>query len=146
LNYIIGNTKSNMKIKSLFIVLFSVLLMGYIPSGRDISVNIKNALKSGDANALSAYFDQNLELVIDSENVDYSKINTTHAKLILKSFFKKKPPIDFKYEYQGATASIQYCTGNYKCANEQYWVYIIIKNRKTGLTIDSIHFKKDAKI
>ncbi len=112
----------------------------------DISLNIKYAIKKGDANMLATYFDQNLELVIDSENVDFSKINTTHAKLILKSFFKKNPPIDFQYEYQGATTSIRYCTGSYKSAKEKYWVYIIIKNRNAKLSIGSIHFKKDLKL
>ena len=112
----------------------------------DISINIKYAIKKGDANMLASYFDQNLELVIDSENVDFSKINTTHAKLILKSFFKKNPPTDFQYEYQGATTSIRYCTGSYRSVNEKYWVYIIIKNRNAKLAIGSIHFKKDLKL
>jgi hypothetical protein len=113
---------------------------------KDISINIKYAIKKGDANMLATYFDQNLELVIDSENVDFNKINTTHAKLILKSFFKKNPPSDFQYEYQGATTSIRYCTGSYKSANEKYWVYIIIKNKNAKLAIGSIHFKKDLKL
>ena len=81
-----------------FVFLLGVLfLFAGGKSENDISVNIKNAIKTGDAHALSSYFDQNLELVIDSEKVDYNKINTTHAELILKSFFKKKPPKDFKY-------------------------------------------------
>ena len=112
----------------------------------DISIQIKNAIKLGDAHLLSLLFDQSLELVIDTEKVDYNKINNTHAELILKSFFKKKPPQSFYYEYQGSTASIRYCTGNYRSGNEQYWVYIIIKNKKPGLSIGSIHFKKDQKV
>jgi hypothetical protein len=135
-----------MKARCLGLLFIFLLFVGSRNIDKNISTNIKNAIKSGDAVALATYFDQNLELVIDTEKVDYSKISTLQAKLILKSFFKKKPPIDFKYEYQGATASIQYCTGNYKCANEQYWVYIIIKNKKSGLSIGSIHFKKDEKL
>ena len=135
-----------MRIKSFAFLLGIFFLFASGKSESDISVKIKNAIKMGDAHALSSYFEQNLELVIDSEKVDYNKINTTHAELILKSFFKKKPPKDFKYEYQGATASIRYCTGNYKSGAEQYWDYIIIKNKKEKLAIGSIHFKKDQKI
>lgn len=134
-----------MKFRSFAFLLGILFLFAGSKSENDISINIKNAIKTGDAHALSTYFDKNLELVIDSEKVDYTKINTTHAELILKSFFKKKPPKDFKYEYQGATASIRYCTGNYKSGVEQYWVYIIIKNRNDKLAIGSIHFKKDQK-
>jgi Domain of unknown function (DUF4783) len=127
-------------------LIFLLLLFSFTSPKKadaDISIQIKNAIKLGDAHQLSAFFDQNLELVIDSEKVDYNKINNTHAELILKSFFKKKPPKAFYYEYQGNTASIRYCTGNYSSGTEQYWVYIIIKNKKQGLAIDSIHFKKD---
>ena len=109
----------------------------------EITIHIKEALKIGDAHQLSQYFDKNLELVIDSEKVDFNKIDNNHAELILKSFFKKKPPQSFQYEYQGATASIMYCTGNYRSKAEQYWVYIILKNKNDKYAIGSIHFKKD---
>jgi Domain of unknown function (DUF4783) len=135
-----------MKTRSLIILFLAILFLSMNRADTDISLQIKKAIKSGDAHMLSSYFEQNLELVIDSEKVDFNKINNTHAELILKSFFKKKPPLDFQYEYQGATASIRYCTGNYKSGNEQYWVYIIIKNKKTKLAIGSIHFKKDQKL
>lgn len=131
--------------KNIGIFIFILLIGGAKKADLDISVKIKNAIKTGDARALSTYFDKNLELVIDSEKVDFYKIDNNHAEIILNSFFKKKPPVDFKYEYQGATASIRYCTGNYKSAKEQYWVYIIIKNKKEKLAIDSIHFKKASK-
>ncbi|MES2794747.1 MAG: DUF4783 domain-containing protein [Bacteroidota bacterium] len=134
-----------MKIINIACLFILVLFISAKKADSDISTNIKNAIKMGDAVALSAFFDQNLELVIDSEKVDYNKINTAHAKLILKSFFKKKPPLDFHFEYKGATASIQYCTGNYRSISEQYWVYIIIKNKKNKLAIGSLHFKKDTK-
>lgn len=135
-----------MKGKYKLVVLFFLLFAEFKNANNDISLPIKNAIKLGDAHALSAYFDQNLELVIDTENVDFNKINTTHAELILKSFFKKKPPHDFRYEYQGMTTSIRYCTGNYRSGKEQYWVYIIIKNKNTKPAIGSIHFKKENKI
>lgn len=135
-----------MKFGSASFLLVLFMLFANFNAEKDISINIKNAIKMGDAHTLSNYFDQNLELVIDTEMVDYTKINTTHAELILKSFFKKKPPKDFKYEYQGATDTIRYFTGNYKSGTEQYWVYIIIKNKKDKLAIGSIHFKKDLKI
>lgn len=135
-----------MKIQNVLLLIFAIFFVSGRKADNDISIQIKNAIKSGDAHLLSSYFEQNLELVIDSEKVDYNKINNTHAELIMKSFFKKNPPQDFRYEYQGATASIRYCTGNYKSGKGQYWVYIIIKNKKAKLAIGSIHFKKDQKV
>jgi Domain of unknown function (DUF4783) len=135
-----------MKFSFLILLLLSFGFTTPSKLDNDISIQIKNAIKVGDAHQLSLLFDQNLELVIDSEKVDFDKINNTHAELILKSFFKKKPPQSFYYEYQGSTASIRYCTGNYRSGAEQFWVYIIIKNKKSGLAIGSIHFKKDQKV
>ncbi len=113
-------------------------------SDANVSSKIKNSLKAGNAKDLVNLFEKDVELLIDSENVEFSKISNTHAEQILKSFFKKRPPRDFQFMYQGTAASIRYSTGTYQSGSESYLVYILMKVSNGQYLIETLQFRKEA--
>jgi hypothetical protein len=109
----------------------------------EITAKIKSSLKTGNAKELVLLFDKDVELLIDGEKVEFPKIKNTHAEQILKSFFKKRPPNDFQFVYQGNAASIRYSTGTYQSGNDSYLVYILMKATSGHYLIETLQFRKE---
>ncbi|WP_052354215.1 DUF4783 domain-containing protein [Flectobacillus major] len=101
------------------------------------------SLKQGHASELASMFNENVDLLIDTEQIDFSEISQTHAELILKSFFKRWPPQDFQLVHQGANSLSQYYTGVYKTNRGNYSVYILLKRNQDKFLVESIQFRKE---
>ena len=71
-------------------------------SDAEVVKTVRTSLLTGNAGQLSACFAKTIELIIDAEKVDFSALSTDHAKLILRSFFRKYPPHGFQFVHQGA--------------------------------------------
>ncbi len=111
----------------------------------DIFNGAKVALKSGNAKDLSKYFNNTIELIIESENVEMDKVNHTQAELILRTFFQKNPAKDFMYVHQGASPEgSKYSTGTYQSNGKSYLVYIVIKQFGGKYLIDRIDFRENS--
>ncbi len=125
-------------IKTLFILLLLNQTISF--AHENLAGKVGTTFKAGNTTELVKLFDENLELVIDSEQVSYFKIANSHAELILKNFFKKHPPQDFRIVFQNENN----CLGNYKSSGENYLVYIQIKTDVAGKsTIQKLHLRKD---
>ena len=103
----------------------------------------EKCIKKWKANELVALFNKNVELVIDSEKVDFSKISTSQAEQILKAFFKKHPPHDFQFVYQSTGATMRYNTGTYLTGTDAYLVYILLKKAGNQYVVETLHFRKE---
>jgi hypothetical protein len=110
-----------------------------------VAVKLQNSLRTGRAGDLAAMFNENVDLLIDSEGVHFDNISQNHAELILKSFFKRKPATDFNFIYQGSGGSSRYCSGLYKTANETYSVYVLMKRNQDQYLIQTLHFRREFK-
>jgi hypothetical protein len=109
----------------------------------DVMSGAKAALKSGNSKELAKYFNKNIELIIESENVEFDKVSNTQAELILKTFFQKNPPKDFQLVHQGASPEgSQYSTGTYASESGSFLVYIVLKQFAGRYMIDRIDFRK----
>ncbi len=98
----------------------------------------------GDAHDLADHFEKNMELVIDSERVSFRNVRNEQAELILKGFFKKYPPKDFKYVFQGTASKVRYCTATYQPATGGlFQVYILMRITEKDYLINTLHFKKE---
>lgn len=109
------------------------------------SVNelIRSSFRTGNAQDLAFYFDKQLELLIDSEAVDFSEVRAQHAELILKTFFRKHPPQDFQYVYQGGSAKLRYVTGLYQTAGQRFSVYLLMRqDSRQRFVINTLHLRK----
>ncbi len=123
-------------------------LCGFMSGGNareaEIAEIIKGSIKSGNAHTLADHFERSLELVIDAERVDFRRVGEQQAELILKNFFKKYPPKDFKYGFQGTASKVRYCTATYQAANgSNFQVYILMRVTDKDYRINTLHFKKE---
>ncbi len=135
------------KVKQLFFwtVVVSVFAFTYAkPQAQDDVFNgAKVALKSGNARELAKYFNNNIELIIESENVEMDKVSQTQAELILRTFFQKNPAKDFVYVHQGASPEgSKYSTGTFQSGSKSYLVYIVVKQFNGKYLIDRLDFRE----
>lgn len=116
-----------------FVFTFSITVFSQIPD------NVILSLKSGNAANLSAYFSDNIELlVLDTENV-YSK---AHAKQVISDFFKKYPPQDFTIIHQGGKDGASYAIGNLQVEGEKFRVYFLIKIQNGASNIHQLRIER----
>jgi hypothetical protein len=114
------------------------------PAPIDITQTVGTSLRQGDATQLSTRFAKTIELVIDAEKVDFSSVEATHAKLILRQFFRKYPPHKFQFVYQGASDRMRYSTGTYETSGQNFTVYVLMRQSSDQLfTINALHFKRE---
>lgn len=122
----------------------SLLSSGLVYGQKSLPDRIRTALRSGDAHNLAGLFSPRVELIIDSERINSSKVSSSQAEMILRAFFKKYPPADFQYVYQGTSSAIQYSTGTYRSGDDSYLVYILLKRGDEGYTIGTLHLRREA--
>ncbi|MBN2681968.1 MAG: DUF4783 domain-containing protein [Bacteroidales bacterium] len=106
------------------LLLAIVLIPGILAAGPwQLNNEIMLAMKSGNSKMLAKYFEANIELkIIDDEEI-YSK---TQAELILKDFFAKNKPSDFKTIHDGGEG-VKYAIGNLTTDNGNYRVTIMYR-------------------
>ncbi len=114
---------------------------------------VQRSLRTGSARQLAAYFDTTIELIIDTEAVEFQSVEAAHAELILKSFFRRHPPQRFQYVYQGMSDHQYYSSGNYQSGGQRFQVYVLMREKKgqdthSGVNqpqqyvINTLHFRK----
>lgn len=131
-----------------FIKLYFFLSVWLIPtepaSDVVISQAVRLSLRAGDAGQLSARFAKTIELVIDTEKVEFSSVQATHAEMILRSFFRKYPPQGFEFVYRGASDRLRYSTGTYETNGQTFAVYVLMRQTANQqFVINALHFRKE---
>ncbi|WP_337044146.1 DUF4783 domain-containing protein [Emticicia sp. 17c] len=110
----------------------------------EITDRIRLSFRGGNPKMLASCLNNEIELVIDSEKIDFQKISSEQAEQIFKSFFQRNPPLSFQYVYQGAsTTDLKYSVGNYRSRNKDFLVYILVKKDiHNKFVIDTIQFRE----
>ena len=111
---------------------------------KELADRIRMSFRGGNPRMLASCLNQQVELVIDSEKIDFRKISSQQAEQILKSFFQKNPPLAFQYVYQGASnADLRYSVGTYRSRNKDFLVYILVRRADANkYVIDTIQFRE----
>ncbi len=106
---------------------------------------IEISFRKGNADQLENLFADELELMIDSEKVNFNKISKEHAGFILNSFFKKNPPVRFTYMYKGLTSEkLKYSVANYQTTNRDFMIYMLITETSQGkFEIKTLQFREN---
>ena len=107
--------------------------------GYDVFLPIAKYLKAGDAESLSAWFADNLEISIFSESNDSSK---NQAKLILKSFFGNYTPRDFQITHTAGRSNMKYAIGSLTAGGELFAVTIFVSNKGNSFKIQQLKIEK----
>ena len=136
-----------LKVKFWIVLLTGTIIWGFsqnVQAQSDVFNGAKTALKTGNSKELARHFNNNIELIIESENVEFDKVSSTQAELVLKNFFQKHPAKDFIYVHQGSSPEgAQYSTGTYQSQNGSFLVYIVLKQFGGHYQIDRIDFRKE---
>lgn len=110
----------------------------------ELTDRIRMSFKGGNPKMLATCLNQEIELVIDSEKIDFQKISSQQAEQIFRLFFQHNPPLSFQYVYQGASnVDLRYSVANYRSRNKDFLVYILVKrDGNNKYVIDTIQFRE----
>ncbi|MFY0252785.1 DUF4783 domain-containing protein [Chitinophaga sp. 30R24] len=99
--------------------------------------DVVSAIKQGDVNGLSRYFDNNVEINISGKSNSYSK---AQAEIILKDFFSKNPVKSFELIHQGGDNS-RFGIGNMGTANGPYRVSFFLQKKGGSMVLNELRFE-----
>jgi hypothetical protein len=125
----------------LVFVLFFMLLLSLNPliSFGQIPAQIISGLKAGDAKIVASYFNENIELVVLERELVCSQ---AQGEQILKDFFTRNKPSDFKITHQGGEDS-SYAIGKMQTGNGNFRVYFLLKSKGSKSQIVQLRIDKD---
>lgn len=116
-------------IKLIFVA--SSLMLFYVGAaaqteGYDVFNPIRKYITKGDADKLSAWFDDNLEIRVDNHESSASK---TQAKQIMKAFFETYTPQKFRITHAAERANMKYVLGELSAGGESFSVTIFVSTK-----------------
>lgn len=123
-------------------IIFCVLASSLpIISGLNVA-EITRAISRGDAEGISSYFDESVELAILNDEDVYNK---SAAAKKLKAFFTQYPPKGYSQVHRGTSKSKDsvYCIGNLTTDKAVFRVYIYMRVNGEQHLIQEVRFDKE---
>ena len=106
----------------------------------DIFTPISKYLGKGDADSLSAWFDDNLEVSIFSDNYEASR---NQALRVFKTFFNNYSPNDFEITHTAGQSNMKYAIGTLKTTGEQFQVTIFVTIKNNSYKIQQLKISRN---
>jgi hypothetical protein len=118
-----------------FLIIFTMTAIASL----DLLDDIGNAIRSGDAKAVSRYFGNTVDLTILNQEEVYSKVQ---AEQILREFFNKNTPRTFTVIHKGESKEgARYAIGSLLTTQgTTYRVYFYLKQQSGSAIIQEITF------
>lgn len=107
--------------------------------GFDVFNPIAKYIASGDADKLSAWFSDNLEVTIFSSSNDASR---NQARQIMRSFFKSYTPRSFEIGHKAGRSHMKYALGTLNAGGEMFFVTIFVSLKDDGYKIQQIKIER----
>ena len=121
------------------------LLCGISASAQDKSYDVFNPIakyiRMGDAEKLSAWFADNLEVSIFTNTNDSSR---NQAKQIIKSFFDSYTPRSFNINHTAGRSNMKYALGSLNAGGEVFEVTIFVNYKDNNYKIQQIKIEKSS--
>lgn len=125
------------------ILLFFGIFLNILGGGpfMDVSNDVIDAIKQGNAQAVAKNFNEKIDLkILDKEDV-YSK---AQAELMLKDFFTKHPVKSFVESHSSAAKSAnQFVVGTLTCNNGKYRVSFLLKKINERFLISQFRIENE---
>lgn len=99
---------------------------------------VVNAMKSGNAEQVARFFDNNVEISMPDKSNSFSK---TQAAIVLKDFFANNPVQGFKVIHKGENAGSQYCIGTLTTKNGAFRTTIFMKQKGNAQVLQELRFE-----
>ena len=107
--------------------------------GYDVFTPIAKYIALGDADKLSAWFSDNLEVTIFATSNDSS---ASQARQIMKSFFKSYTPRSFEISHKAGRSNMKYALGTLNAGGEMFLVTIFANFQGDGYKIQQIKIER----
>ena len=107
--------------------------------GYDVFTPIAKYIALGDADKLSAWFSDNLEVTIFATSNDSS---ASQARQIMKSFFKSYTPRSFEISHKAGRSNMKYALGTLNAGGEMFLVTIFANFQSDGYRIQQIKIER----
>lgn len=108
-------------------------------SSYDVFNPISKYISAGDADKLSAWFSDNLEVTIFSNSNDSSR---NQARQILKSFFRSYTPRSFEITHKAGRSNKKYALGTLNAGGEMFVVTIFVNYKDTDYKIQHLKIER----
>ena len=105
----------------------------------DVFVPIAKYMGQGNADKLSAWFADNLEITVISTSNDSSR---NQARQILKSFFDSYTPRSFEITHRAGRSNMKYALGTLNAGGEMFMVTIFVSYSKAGYRIQQLKIER----
>ena len=107
--------------------------------GDDVFVPISKYLAAGNAEALSAWFADNLEIAVLARESDASR---AQARQIVKTFFDNYTPRSFNITHTAGRANMKYALGTLKAGGETFNVTIFLSCKENSYRIQQLKIER----
>lgn len=108
-------------------------------SSYDVFNPISKYLAIGDAEKLSAWFSDNLEVTIFSNSNDSSR---NQARQIMKTFFRSYTPRSFEITHKAGRSNMKYALGTLNAGGEMFMVTIFVNCKDTDFKIQQLKIER----
>lgn len=108
-------------------------------TGYDVFVPIAKYMQAGDADKLSAWFADNLEITIFTVTNDSSR---SQARQIMKTFFDSYTPRSFDLTHKAGRANMKYALGSLNAGGEIFVVTIFVSYKDTSYKIQQLKIER----
>jgi hypothetical protein len=119
------------------LVAFAIVLSSFGQNSSSID-EVIGALRSGNANELSRYFDDNVEVTLPVKSDSYSK---AQAQLILKDFFANNDVRGFELKHKGDSPGGHYCIGTLQTKSGNFRAHVFMKSKGDKELVKELRFQ-----
>ena len=105
----------------------------------DVFIPISKYIEMGDAEKLSAWFSDNLEVTIFSDSNDSSR---NQARQIMKSFFRSYTPRSFEITHRAGRSNMKYALGTLNAGGEMFIVTIFVGYSDSAYKIQHLKIER----
>ncbi len=121
-------------------IISALLLVSSFQSQAQSFDNIANSIRTGNASAIAANFQANVEITIKESGNSYSK---SQAEMVLKDFFSKNQPKSFTVVHQGTSPEgSKYFIGTLVTTGGTFRMYVYAKASGNTFSIQEIRFEE----
>ena len=123
-----------------FLLLTSVAFLFMASAFKPLSGldNVITAMKTGNAQELSKYIDDNIEISLPDRSDSYSK---AQAVMVLKDFFTNNGVTGFEVQFKGENGGSQFCVGKLITKSGSYRTTVFMKTKDGKQLVKEIRFQ-----
>jgi len=123
-------------IKGSAIIIISLFLLSFRPY---FSIDdVATAMRSGNANQLSRYLDNRVDISLPDKSDTYSK---TQAEMVIRDFFTTNGVQNFQVKHKGENGGSEFCIGVLKTRNGDFKTVLFMKLKGDKQLLQEIRFQ-----